>query len=98
MLFLTVNIASAYDFDDSISDEEKSTYDGILEPIAKVYKIVKYGASLIGALFLLISGIMFMTSASDQRKRESAKSMAGYTIIGLGIVWVAPLVVNFITG
>ena len=98
LLLLTTTLAVAYDFDTEISDEDKEEYDGILEPVAKIYNFIKYGASLIGAVFLIMAGIVFISSSGDQRKRETAKAMAGYTIIGLGIVWVAPLIVNFITG
>jgi multisubunit Na+/H+ antiporter MnhB subunit len=39
-----------------------------------------------------------MTSGSDPKKREDAKNMAMYVIIGLIVIWAAPLIVNWIVG
>ncbi len=38
-------VASA-DFDQPISDEDKATFDEILEPIMKIYNLVKYSATV----------------------------------------------------
>ena len=88
-------IAHAVDFDDEISDDDKETFDKILEPVMKVYNLVKYAASAIAVMVLLFAGISYMTSGSDPRKRDQAKNMTGYVIVGLFVIWAAPTVVNF---
>ena len=74
-----------------------STYTQILAPVQKIYDFVKYAASLVAMIFLLFSGITYMTSGGDVQKREQAKSMASYVIIGLIVIWAAPFVVQLLT-
>jgi len=88
----------AVDFDQEISDVDKATFDGILEPVMKIYNFIKYSATVIAVLFLLFAGITFIMSGGDQAKREQAKAMATYIVVGLVVIWIAPLVVNFLVG
>ena len=44
-VLFTMPQAAAIAFDDEISDEDKETFDQILEPVLKVYNLVKYAAS-----------------------------------------------------
>ncbi len=96
LLYLPLMLA--YDFDDDISADDKATFDEMLEPVMKIYNLVKYSATIIAAIILLFAGISYMISGGDPKKREQAKSMAMYVIIGLIIIWVTPLIVNFIIG
>jgi len=91
-------LVSAVDLDTEISDEDKATFDAILEPVMKVYNFVKYAASVLAVMVLLFAGISYMASGSDPKKRDGAKNMAMYVIIGLVVIWAAPLIVNFIAG
>lgn len=98
LTLLVVQFVSAVDFDTEISAEDKAKFDQMLEPVMKVYNLVKYVASVIAVVILLFAGITYMTSGSDPGKREKAKNMAMYVVIGLFVIWAAPLVVNFIIG
>ena len=91
-------VSAQFDFGDGPSEEDKQTFNQILEPVMKIYNLVKYIASAIAGLVLLWAGISYMMGGSDPKKRDNAKGMAMYTIIGLIIIWAAPLVVNFIIG
>ncbi len=84
------------DFDEELSDEDKKTFDTILTPVMKVYNFVKYSATVIAVLFLVFVGFQFMTAGNEQRKRDDAKTMGGYIIVSLFIIWVAPIVINYI--
>ena len=98
-VFFLSPVAHAVDFDDfnqEISEDDKDTFDKILEPVMKVYSLVKYGASVIAVLVLLFAGINYMTSGADPKKREHSKNMAMYVVVGLLVIWAAPTVVNFI--
>jgi hypothetical protein len=75
-----------------------SDFDQILQPIQTVYNLVKYATTLIAGLVLLFAGLTYITSGSDSGKREKAKNMVMYVIIGLAIIWAAPFIVNLILG
>jgi hypothetical protein len=95
MIMQTVFAAS---FNDEISEEDKETFDQILEPVMKVYNLIKYVATVIAVIIILFAGITYMVSGSNPGKREQAKSMIMYVVIGLIVIWAAPLIVNFIVG
>ena len=80
-----------------ISSSDKATFDEILEPVMKIYNFVKYSATVLAMLFLAFAGITYIMSGGDTAKREQAKMMATYIIIGLIVIWVAPLLVRYLT-
>lgn len=98
LVLVVTPLISAVDFNQDISDEDKQTFDQILEPVMKIYNLVKYTATVLAVIVLLFSGLTYMTAGSNPGKREQAKNMAMYVIIGLIIIWGAPLIVNFIVG
>lgn len=98
LLILSTQLVLAVDFDEDISDEDKATFDNILEPVMKIYNFVKYSATVLAVVFLVFAGVTFIMSGSDQAKRESAKMMGMYIVIGLIVIWVAPLVVGYLLG
>ena len=91
-----LNFVVAIDFDDDISNSDKETFDEILEPVMKIYNLVKYSASVLAVIILLFGGITYMIAGSNPAKREQAKNVIMYVVIGLIVIWVAPLMVNFI--
>lgn len=95
---LAFQLVLAMDFNQTISTQDKATFDQILAPVMKVYNLVKYVATALAVVVLLFAGITYITSGNDPAKREQAKNMAMYVIIGLIVIWAAPLVVNFIVG
>lgn len=97
MLILFLAPSFAAEFDQELSAEDKSTFDSILSPVAKIYNFVKYAATSIAALYLIFVGITFITAGNDQHKRDNAKTQAGYIIAGLIIIWVAPIIVKYLT-
>jgi|SRR3989344_7954713 len=101
LLFLVLAISSvlaAVDFNKPISDQDKATFDQMLTPVMKIYNLIKYVATAIAGLVFLFAGITYMLSGSNPKKRENAKGMAMYVIIGLIVIWAAPLIVQFIIG
>ena len=96
ILFLPVVMAESADLDTELSEEDKAQFDKILEPIMKIYNFIKYIASVVAAIFLLYAGITYMTSASDPKKRENAKSIASYVILGLIVIWATPIIVGLL--
>lgn len=95
-IFLIPSVYAEIDFDGEISGEEQAQFDEILSPVMKIYNFVKYAATVAGVLMLVFAGISFVTSGGEQIKKEKAKNMAAGVIIGLIVIWVAPLIVNVI--
>lgn len=95
---MVLQVVSAADFNNTISDQDKQKFDQILEPVMKIYNLVKYAATVLAVIILLFAGITYMTSGADPKKRDNAKNMAMYVVIGLVVIWAAPLVVSFIVG
>ena len=95
LAILPMNVL-ALDFNESISEEDQETFDQILAPVIKIYNLIKYSATVLAVLFLVLAGFNFVTSGGDQGQRERSKSMATYIFIGLIVIWIAPLAVNFL--
>ncbi|MEK6909259.1 MAG: pilin [Nanoarchaeota archaeon] len=83
-------------FNGTITQEEQETFDTILEPVLKIYNLVKYSATFIAVIMLVFAGISYITSGSNPTKRESSKNTIMYVFIGLAIIWAAPWFVQFI--
>lgn len=98
LLLVALPMVYAVDFDEEISDDDKATFDQILEPVMKIYNFLKYSATVLAVLFLIFAGVTFIMSGNDQAKREQAKMMGAYIIIGLIIIWIAPLIVGYLVG
>ena len=73
-------------------------FEEILRPLQTIYDLVKYAATILAGLIMLFAGITYITSGSNPKKREDAKSMVMYVIIGLMVIWAAPFVVELILG
>ena len=98
LLLMLPSVAAQINFNQGISAQDQATFDQILEPVLKIYNLVKYIATAIAVLVLLFAGVNYTMSGSDPHKRENAKSMIMYVLIGLVIIWAAPLVVQFMVG
>ncbi len=81
-----------------VSAANTTTFDEILKPIQAIYDLVKYSVTILAGLVLLFAGITYISSGSNPMKREQAKNMVMYVLIGLIVIWAAPFVVNLILG
>ena len=96
LLLPSLVLAQQPNLNTTLTPQEQATFDQILQPVMKIYNLVKYIATAIAALVLLLAGVNYMMSGADPKKRDNAKGMAMYVVIGLVIIWAAPLVVSFI--
>ena len=71
--------------------------EAITAPITKIYDLVKAIASIVGVIAITIAGGVYMLSGNNLQQRDNAKSMVSYSIVGLILVWAAPLLVNYLT-
>jgi len=98
LLFTPQLVLAAVDFNQGPSSQDQATFDQILQPIMKIYNLVKYFASALAGIALLFAGTSYMTAGQDPKKRENSKTMAMYVVIGLVVIWAAPLLVSLIVG
>ncbi len=76
----------------------QATVADITAPLTKIYDLLKAVISVVAGIAICIAATQFMFSGGNIQAREAAKSMIGYCIVGLVLVWVAPLMVSFLTG
>lgn len=75
-----------------LNDDKTTAKSIILDVINVVLSIV----GLLAVLFLIIAGVMYITSLGDEGKAEKAKKMILYIIIGILLVLFAAVIVNFV--
>lgn len=93
---LPVVVLADVNFNQSITPQEQQQFDQILSPVMKIFNFIKYAATVAGVLMLVFAGITFITAGGDMAQKERAKNMAVGVVIGLIVIWVAPLVVGYI--
>jgi len=71
-------------------------YASLIEFITSALNLVIALSALIAVAMLVYAGIRYILSAGDEKKIESATKNIIYTLIGLVIVFIAPLVIRFI--
>ncbi len=94
LILVTIFLALA--FTQIVLISAADDFEEILKPLQTIYDLVKYTATVIAGLIMLFAGLTYMTSGSDLGKRENAKNMVMYVIIGLMVIWAAPFVVDLI--
>jgi type IV secretory pathway VirB2 component (pilin) len=71
--------------------------DAITAPLTRIYDLLKSVVSVIAVIAITVAGARFMFSGDNIQQREASKAMVGYCVMGLVVVWVAPLMVNYLT-
>ena len=95
LLLCTTFVLGAPDFTTPLDPTDEAALDQILSPVMRVYNAIKYTATVIGVLMLMFAGVTFMTAGGETGKKDRAKFMAAGVVIGLIVIWMAPLVVQF---
>lgn len=80
----------------SLTESQKQDFDTILTPLLTIYDLLRYSATIIASIFLVFSGISYMTSSNDPKKKDVIKNRVGYIVIGLVIIWAAPYLVGLV--
>jgi len=76
----------------------EASVSDITAPLTKIYDLVKGIISVVAIIALTVAGARFMFSGDNIQAREASKNMVAYCVIGLVLVWVAPLMVSYLTG
>ena len=74
-----------------------ASINDVTAPINKIYDLVKAIVSIVGIIAITVAGAMYMMSGSNIQNRENAKNMVSYAIVGLVLVWMAPVLVGYLT-
>lgn len=67
------------------------------QPICRLYGIIQVLGTIAGVLIAAYGGFI-LASSNDIAERNTAKGLLGGVIIGLIIIWVAPLLVKSLVG
>jgi len=100
LFFLLTPIATAYALDPIVPECAKSTEgDNICCMMYVISNLSRWILGVMGAfalLFFIIGGLMWITSAGSAEKVKKGQSLMVNTVIGIIIIVVAWLAVNFI--
>ena len=92
VLFLVPTFAG---FVHAQSPVESASIEEILEPLNKVYDLTRSAVGVIGCIALVVAGAMYLFSGNNIQSRENAKNMMTYSVIGLMVVYTAPMLVGY---
>ena len=67
------------------------------QPICRLYGIIQVLGTIAGVLIAAYGGFV-LASSNDIAERNTAKGLLGGVVIGLIIIWVAPLLVKSLVG
>ena len=67
------------------------------QPICKLYSLIQLFGTIGGIIAMSVAGFNLATS-HDVNERNNAKTLISGSIIGLIIIWAAPLVVKYLVG
>ena len=74
----------------------KSGSDKLSKTIMNIINVVLGIVGIIAVIYIIIGGINYMTSLGDPGKVQKAKNTILYAIIGLVVVILAGVIVNFV--
>ncbi len=80
------------------TDDVTGLEEGNLEPreaIANALQFVLNFLALIAVIYIVIAGIRLIVSQGEEEQREKAKQTILYVVIGLIVVLLAKVIVNF---
>jgi len=86
-------IASAAN--NSSLEDAQTAICGILE---RIYDLLVYVASGIGAVMVVIYGLIWVSSADNSKARTSAKQAVTHVVVGLIIISIATTLVAMVIG
>ncbi len=90
-------LITLFEFSFAASNQDIIAFDNILSPLNRFYDLAKYSSTLIASLFLVFSGISYITAGNDPKKKSSIKMSIAYILIGLALIWAAPYIVSLIS-
>ncbi|MBI5065351.1 hypothetical protein HZA97_03870 [Candidatus Woesearchaeota archaeon] len=84
------------DFDDPLSSSEKRSLQRAFDPMIKLFSMIKYLGSILAAVFSAWGAALLITGGDNQQKRDEAKNKISYSVMGLGVLWAIPVLLDFL--
>ncbi|MBI2356723.1 hypothetical protein HYV12_01590 [Candidatus Dojkabacteria bacterium] len=79
-----------------ISIINSTGYSSLIEMVQGTINLIIAISALIAVGSLVFSGFQYILSAGDSGKAEKAQKSIIYTLVGLIVVFISPLIVRFI--
>lgn len=92
LLVLMLALPAVLAQDVELTAEQQEAKEKLENAVWVIYDIFKYVATAAGALLIAFSGLKFMSSGNDPMQRNQAKTWITYIIIGLILIWLAPVI------
>ncbi|MEX1111978.1 MAG: pilin [Candidatus Andersenbacteria bacterium] len=74
-------------------EEDGAAFRTLLEDIIKIFLSF---VAIVASAVLIYGGVLFLTSAGEEDKAKKAKNLILYAVIGLIVIGLSAVVVNFI--
>jgi threonine/homoserine/homoserine lactone efflux protein len=71
---------------------------GVINAIVNVLNMLLMFVALLAAIYLIYGGVKYITSAGDATKADEAKSTILYALLGLIVIGLSAVLVNFVLG
>ncbi len=81
---------------DLSKDLNVTQFDDLLEFINYLLDFFMSFAILLAVVFIVVTGFSYILSFGDESKIQKANKSLVYTLIGLAVCLIAPLVIKFI--
>ena len=83
-------------FDSEITPFEGTSTQPLLDAIQNIVNTLLSLAALIAAIFVVIGGVRYVTSQGDEDATAAAKNTILYAAIGIIVILLSAVLVNFI--
>ena len=73
------------------------SYDSLSVLVLDLINFAINASVVLAVVALIVAGFKYILAMGDEKKTEDATKSLIYAIVGLVIVFIAPLIVNFLT-
>jgi TRAP-type C4-dicarboxylate transport system permease small subunit len=82
--------------EDILGDLNNTGYDNLLEFVQGTINLAIAIAALVAVIFLVWAGFQYILSRGQGDKAEEAQRAIIYTLLGLVIAFISPLIIRFV--
>ncbi len=75
---------------------DTAAFKEIFTPILRLIDLLKYASTILALLYFIIAGLNFVVSGGNVGNKEKSKQMITGIIIGLGVIWAASAILNYV--
>lgn len=97
-LLIVPGVVLAINFTDPVAPVSNLPATGLLASIQSILNVLLTIVGIIAVIYLIYGGIQYITSAGDQTRADNAKKTILYALIGIIVIGLSFVVVNFVLG